>query len=424
MWGRDAYTGVTSESRRTLDRDVRLLWRSVQALSGTSAREPTSSVVHTARALPALLRHQGAVRLVYDAGLGTFFSQTFRFLREPQHERAVDALLLRIAAVRCVCAGDMGAAAALAAQAEQFLRAHPVRSDFLEDAESAFETWVGVAMQEQFAVAHELLHYLEVTDPAAFARLRAQVRERLHAASATLAESSALATAHDVGVDRPTDYARARAGVEPHTWWYASRFSNPPPLNSQPLHEVLSALNEQVEHDQGLLTEITCDVVAATACALFAQRGNGWTPLLSAASSALALATLGLVVDMDRRSPLTPPRSGDRRFGEWELRLGGLRGLLPDAVSTGAPEPATAPTTAEVADAMRRATGLYNAVLRTRYECLDTWPTTAALPSGAGRRKLLVVAGFFNLRPDGRGTHQREQEEQEWWTYPHRVDRM
>jgi len=144
--------------------------------------------------------------------------------------------------------------------------------------------------------------------------------------------------------------------------------------------------------------------------------------LLSAASSVLALATLGLVVDMDRRSPRTPPGPGNRQFGEWELRLGGLRGLLPDAVSTGAPQPAAAPTTAEVADALRRATVLYNAVLRTRYACLDTFPTTAALPSGAGRNNLLVAAGFLNLRADPRGPYQREQEER--WTHPYRVDRM
>lgn len=328
---------------------------------------------------------------------GNHVLPTFKLLTEPQHDRVVDALLLRIAAVRRVCAGHLATAAALAAQAEQILRVHPPR-DYLEDAESAFHTWVAVAMQEQFAVAHELLHYLEVADPAAFTRQRAQVSERLQAASKTLTAGSVLGTAHNVGLHRPTGYRRHCAGVEPYNWWYAPRFDNPPPLTSEPVHEVLSALAERVERERGLLTELTCDVVAATACAMFAQRGNGWTPLQAAASSALALSTLGLVVDMDRRSPLGAPGSGDEQFGEWELRLGGLRVLLADAVRADVLDSDGAPTPAEVADAMRRATGLYDAVLRTRYTRLDTWPTTAAPPTGSSGNELLLSAGFLNLR--------------------------
>ncbi|HVX69711.1 MAG TPA: hypothetical protein VHA79_08485 [Mycobacteriales bacterium] len=408
-WGTDAERDLSLRSRQDLERNVRMLWPTIKKFSGSGAPEPPSSVVHTARALPALLQHSGATQLVYDAGLGTLFSQTFKVLNDPQHEQVIDALLLRIAAVRRVCGGYLGTAVVLAAHADQILRVHRVR-DYIEDAESAFETWVGVAMQEQFAVAHELLHYLEAADPASFDRLREQVLDRLRTASNLSETDPALASAHDIGRERPTTYGRHHAGVEPDSWWYAPRFDSQPELAAGKVVPVLPDLAAVAARDRRLLTELTCDVFAATACSIFAQRGNGWTPLQSAAASVLALATLGLVLSLDRQAAAAPAGQGDRTIDEWEFRQCGLRVLLAEAVGAEVADPAMAPTPAEVADVMRRAIGMYNGVIARRVALLNTWPANDERSAHPSPSRLLTGAGFLNLRADPRGQAQRERE--------------
>lgn len=410
-WGPHATAGITPATKQALGRDAFQLWRTVQALTGSTAPGPTASAVHTARALPTLLRHQGATRLVYDAGLGTLCTQTFKLLNDPQHHLVVDAFLLRIAAVRRVCTDHRDTAAALAAQAEQILALHPPR-DYPEDAESAFETFLAVKMQEQFAVAHELLHHLEVADPPAFHRLSRHVLKQLRECVDDLAHDPALRAAHDEGNPRPTDHDRHRAGVEPDSWWHAPRFDPPPTAAPDRVEPVLAALVGQARRDTRLLTEVTCDIVAATACAVNAQRGNGWTPLQSTAASVLSLATLGLVVDMDRRpSPIATTPQHDH-IDEWQLRLDGLRVLLAHTAGADTHDPDASPTPTETADAMRRAKSLYDAVIRTRYAHIDTWPaTTTPAAATTTDSELLLAAGFLNLRPDPRAPHQRHQDQ-------------
>lgn len=412
-WGRDANAQVRSESIRTLDRNVRLLWRAIQELSGTEVREPSRRVVHTARALPALLTHQGTVRLVYDAGLGTLFTQTMTVLNHPQREEVLDALLMRVASVRRISSGQLTVAAALARQAAELLEHNPIRIG-LEDAESAFELAAAVGLQEMFAVAHELLHYLEVADSAAFVSLRDEVLARLEFFKDHLLDDRELAYAHDVGAKRPEGYERHQAGVEPDSWWYAPRFEVSPARPTGPVAEGMWALFDRVLRDERLLTEVTCDVLAALACTIFAQRGNGWNPLLAAASSALSLATLGLVVDIDRRATGAESSDTDASgFGEWELRLVALRVLVADAAGEAVEDSDDRPTVAELADAMRRAVGLHDGVLRVRLGDYDTWPSDPD-PETQPHAELLLQAGFLNLRPDPRGPAQREREER-WW---------
>lgn len=305
-------------SQELLRSEVRLTgqWRAITKIVGAQhLSEPLTHDVHSPRALPAFLGHRhrsSGPSILWDAGLGTLFNQLSFTMPYPQPPRVVEASVRRIAAVRCVIAGQSRQAATQMQIAETLLEANPIDRTYQMrvDAEDQFEVYQLSEHQEEFTLAHELAHYIKAIDPDAFHTFETQMLDEL----------------------RKTDYDALRLGtrkmdVDPHGIvtrildsdldpyaWYLQRHrsgenaQSPWPQVADDVPPALALFDATTDHER---EEMVCDILAATAVSLEAHRRRAsWNTAMAAACSRLALSNLHAILGIDawvREEGCRPP---------------------------------------------------------------------------------------------------------------------
>ena len=258
--------------------------------------------VHSPRALPALVRFKGEKDLiVWDAGLGTLFDHLAFPLAYNQPGPVVEALLRRLAAVRLALAGRTAHGAAQAARASALLAETPIDRAYQEvvDAEQQFEVFLLTELQERFALCHELAHFLKKADPTSFNAFSDRVLFAARAASTQADPATALTAQRSESL-----YMTLRdRDLDPYAWYLSERRSVVQ-LGLSPRHDwrvevghVEPALRAPTEPH---LEEVLCDLLAGLASSLAAhQRQRGWTAIMAAACSRLALTNLETLLGID-----------------------------------------------------------------------------------------------------------------------------
>lgn len=301
-WGDRSSRYVSRDERRRCDARLNDLWRAVCTLTGSSADPPSTENVHSPRALPALVRFNGEQDLiVWDAGLGTLFDLLTFPVPYNQPSPVVEALLRRLAAVRLALAGRTAHGAAQAARSSALLAETPIDRVYQEvvDAEQQFEVFLLTELQERFALCHELAHFLKKTDPTSFNMFSDRVLVAARAASAQADPATALTAQRSESPDM-TLWDR---DLDPYAWYLSERRSMVQ-LGLSPRHDwrvevrhVELALRAPAEPN---VEEILCDLLAGLAISLAAhQRQRGWTAIMAAACSRLALANLETLLGID-----------------------------------------------------------------------------------------------------------------------------
>jgi hypothetical protein len=402
-WG-DRYSRfVSGDEDGRCDARLRELWRAVCTLTGSSADPPWTENVHSPRALPALVRFKGEQDLiVWDAGLGTLFNALAFPLPYNQPSPVVEALLRRLTAVRLVVAGRTAAGAAQIARASALLAETPIDRAYQEvvDAEQQFEVFLLTELQERFALCHELAHFLKEIDPTSFSRFFDRVMVALRAASAQTDPATVL-TVQQVESSSMTLWDR---DLDPYAWYLSERRSMVQ-LGLSPRHDwrvevghVKLALRAPTEPH---VEEILCDILAGLAISLAAhQKQTGWTAIMAAACSRLALTNLETLLGIDlwvagRISSATSVG------GPVSLRQRCLNVLLPQMLP-GILDTYGGGSRLQVGDVhavMHRVESVYEHRFATALARLDHIE-----PGSEDREqdedKVLVRAGFLLLRPD------------------------
>jgi hypothetical protein len=240
-------------------------------------------------------------RLVWDAGIGTIFSMLAFPMPYAQPRPVIESLLRRIIAIRLVLAGWNTEAAAQIAQSDRLLSETPIDRYYQDhaDDESQFEVWLLTEMQECFIVGHELAHHLHAVDPVRAARFHGRVSDYLRTVQST--ELRSIFVRPFNAADYELRQALRNRGLDEYDWfldsWRQGRSIG------HPTEDWRTRVSESIavfESHTKLREEIACDLIAALAVSLDAHmRRRGWTALMGAACSRLALANLGLILGLD-----------------------------------------------------------------------------------------------------------------------------
>lgn len=326
---------LSYEDRTRCESRQRGVWKALTRIVGTNLDEPWTEEVHSPRALPALLGTTGyGPKLVWDAGLGTLFDRLSFSMPYGQPPSVMEATVRRVAAVRCVVAGHAEQASQQVDRATELLKASPIDRSYQElvDAEGQFEVFLLTEMQERFALAHELAHYLKSVDEPAFDMLTQRVNAWVEQARSGEMKPGVLRTIRRVQWQEDARTLR-EAALDPYAWYLHGPGPDPMAEPAWP------SLASEVERSAALLKdcspsdreEITCDLLGALAVALDAhQRERGWTAIAGAACARLALANLQVILSLDA----WVSSSGEQPLVGWcaTTRQHCLNALLPVAL--------------------------------------------------------------------------------------------
>lgn len=302
-WGDATARYVSPDQVRRCDARLGDVWPAIRDLTGSSADPPWIENVHTPRALPALVRFRGEpTAVVWDAGLGTLFDAFAFPLPFNQPTPVVEALLRRVTAVRLVLTGRAADGAAQLTRADTLLAQTPIDRSYQTrvDAEEQFEVFLLTELQERFALGHELSHFLREADPGSFIAFADRVVAAARAASVSPDPETVLS---DEPGEPSYDQLYGR-DLDPYAWYLYTPRSQVR-VGISPRHDwsaeaahVLCALSSA---NQPQVEEVLCDVLAALAVSLAAHRRQlGWTAIMAAACSRLALTHLETLLSIDR----------------------------------------------------------------------------------------------------------------------------
>jgi hypothetical protein len=416
-WGDSTQRYLEPDERTRSYARLKDVWRAVQTLTGSDADKPWTVAVHSPKALPALVRTPSEdPTLVWDAGLGTLFSDLAFPVPYDQPAGVVEAILRRIAAVRLLLNGRTEAAAAQVTQAQALLTQFPIDRSYQAsvasvDAEAQFGVFLLTELQERFALAHELAHYLRTVDPDAFDAFADQVRataQRAVGSSDPPTVVTEVFTGQSPRLGRPaadTLYAR---DLDPYAWYLHER-SDPSEQHQDataavPPHDwdaevrrTAQYLESASEHDH---EEVVSDQLAALAVALAAhQRQAGWTAAMAATCSRLALTNLETVLGIDRWAS-RPGVSVERVTRSVSARQSCLDVLLPlmlpQVLATFSSNSSL--RLGDLHALMHRVQGIHTNRYGAALTRLENIEPGMASPDLTGK-KILMLAGFLPLRP-------------------------
>ncbi len=302
-YGDAAQIFVSSSQRERCEVRQRDIWRSLTTILGRHVREPLSHEVHSPRALPAFLGFsRSEPEILWDAGIGTLFDQLSFTMPYPQPPDVVEAIVRRVAAIRCVVAGHNKQGAAQVLRAESLLKRSPIDRGYqMEvDAEDQFEVFLLSELQERFALAHELAHYLKAVENAAFEDFSGFVLDQVRRARHEERGGVLRHTAHSQSP--PSTQQLYAANLDPYAWYLHTSPGVGHQLQHWPspgddMQTALGVFESSTESDR---EEIMCDLLGAVAVALSAHdRQAGWSAIGAAACSRLALSNLGTIIGID-----------------------------------------------------------------------------------------------------------------------------
>lgn len=303
-WGDHITNYISPEERKRCDVRLMNLWRSMSRITQSQAKGPNTEEVHSPRSLPAILKMPNErPLLVWDAGLGTLFNHLTFPMPHSQPPAVIEAVLRRITGVRCVMTGLVEQAAAQVTQAQTLLKQTPIDRTYkvAVDVDDQFEVFLLTEMQERFALAHELGHYLKEVDSAAFDAFAAEAWESLRESqSANFPQSMLRGWTPDHA--RKTTATFYELELDPHAWYLHEREASATAARKWPslAEEILVALHTFEGSPAFDREEIVCDLLAVLSVALAAHdRQAGWTAIMGAACSRLALSNLQAVLSID-----------------------------------------------------------------------------------------------------------------------------
>lgn len=310
-WGSPAGRPLDSDQLGTVAARNAQLWRNVAAVSHTTAPEPSIEGVHSVRALPALLKHRGQSTILWDAGLGTLLDLFSYQLPHPQPAGVAESLVRRVCSVRLLAAGRAAGAKWQAAEAARLLAENPIdrHHEYNSDPESQFSVWLATELQERFVLAHEQMHYLKSVDEGAFDRLKELLSVALGDSDLLgLNEESPLQGSFSDSTDEDAlDHYTHRwielsmdRNLDCDAWYLKSWRDGTATIGSiteweEKLNRARAALDEP-----GIADEVVCDVFGALAVCLDSHtRQRGWDATSAAASTRVALESLGMIFRID-----------------------------------------------------------------------------------------------------------------------------
>jgi len=402
-WGGPAGTDLDSEQVRDVDLRNEGLWNRISSFSGSKAQSPLVHSVHSAHALPALLGHQGHPRIVWDAGLGTLFDWLSFPLPYAQSEQVLEAMLRRICAVRLASAMQAAKARRYAEHSRELITAHPIdrTRQLLADAEGQFNVWLTTELQEQFALAHEQMHYLRRVDPSAFDELQAKLVSAL--------DSRTLSNASD---DSPLMAPLESNSLDRRIWLHEDRYLDP---DSWYLHSWIEGTSHRVEiadwaakadrvqraleTQPRLLLEAVCDVFGALAvCIESHHRQRGWDATTAAASSRVALGHLGIILRIDILMSIRPASAVTSKAGI-ALRADCMELVLPVLLHEALGPDEEIPSTADLREVMRLAGERTSEIHSSSMQVIEETATEPDEEAEIATRADFINSIFLNLRP-------------------------
>lgn len=327
---------LSREDRNRCETRQRGIWAALKRIAGTALDEPWTDEVHSPRALPAFMGTVGGgPNLVWDAGLGTLFDHLSFSMPFEQPLPVMEATVRRIAAVRCVVAGYPDQASHQVDLAIELLKACPIDRSYQEkvDAEDQFEVFLITEMQERFALAHELAHYLKAVDEQSFDMTMKKLASMIGQAREGNLSPGALDMNARASWQEEAAIPLQQAGLDPYAWYLRGHGPDPfsesswPTLESD-LKRADSLLKNATELER---EEMACDLLGALAVVLDAHdRERGWTAIAGAACARLALANLQVILGMDA----WVASGGDQPLSGWSVteRQYCLNALLPVAI--------------------------------------------------------------------------------------------
>lgn len=405
-YGDDPSRYLSQDHRRRCEARQIDLWRALRRITQTKAEEPWTEDLHSPRALPAFMGLSSASPgLVWDAGLGTLFDHLSFPMPYDQATPVIEAILRRVAAVRCVMAGQEEQASAQTASATELLRRTPIDRAYQErvDAEDQFEVFLLTELQERFALAHELGHYLKAADEGSFKAFAERVKEQAR----TFPFTTFQGTLREVGLtpSGPHNMDLYEVGLDPYAWYLKSGGQAPashldwPSLIEETQH-ALVILGRLPESER---EEVICDLLGALSVVLAAhdRRSSGWSAHMAVACSTLALCNLGLLLDLDAwvsaegntDLDLTCLSASSRQ----RCLYGFLPVVLPFLVVQG--ESDFVLTESDAHTVMHLAGDRFRRRIGSRVSNLD-WLDTDRYTAAVDPEVVLLLAGFMPLRAD------------------------
>lgn len=243
-YGDSASTYLSIEDRNQCEIRQRVMWRALMQITDSNIREPWTYALHSPRALPAFMSAKpGKDNLVWDAGLGTLFDQLSFSLPYSQPRDVIEAIGRRIAAVRCVVQGHTEQGCQQADRASELLSQCPIDLTYKlnVEPEQQFEVYLLTEMQERFALAHELAHYLKSVDEGAFDAVTNRMTDWLALARSGNHDPGALRSHNRSQWREGASESLRMAALDPYAWYLKGLgpdpFSGPawPTLASIPL---------------------------------------------------------------------------------------------------------------------------------------------------------------------------------------------
>lgn len=296
---------LSNEDRVQCEIRQRGIWAALKRIVGTTLDEPWTEEVHSPRALPAFVGTvRGGPSLVWDAGLGTLFDHLSFSMPYEQPLLVIEATLRRVAAVRCVVAGHPDQASRQVDLAIELLEECPIDRSYQErvDIDQQFEVFLITELQERFALAHELAHYLKTSDEQSFDMMMQNLTSWIEQARKSNTNLGLLRVNPRASWREEAANRLYRAGLDPYAWYLHGHGPDPVSSLTWPtLHSDLELADSLLKNSSDSeREEIICDLLGALAVVLDAhEREHGWTAIAGAAGARLALANLQVILGMD-----------------------------------------------------------------------------------------------------------------------------
>ncbi|MCB5291501.1 hypothetical protein BJQ90_00927 [Arthrobacter sp. SO3] len=216
----------------------------------------------------------------------------------------IEALLRRITGIRFLLVGRLQEAAAQVVEARVLLEMTPIDRTYQMrvDAEDQFEVFLLTEMQERFALGHELAHFLKEVDPAAFETFTRYALETARNALQMSDPPTIFSADLSTDIESAEMTALYARDLDPYAWYLFdnNRYSRQV-ISCQSWAEEAALAVEVLE--AGPITtkeEVICDLLSGLAVALEAHNNErGWTAIMAAACSRLALSNLETILGID-----------------------------------------------------------------------------------------------------------------------------